>query len=263
MIGKPNGGMIFSKRKKTLMTAKIDITAKMEPFDSFWEAPKDIEKGFASFGKFYKRNYLKYIPDNKQASVLIISCGPGYFLNLLREEGYQNILGIDSDEKKLEYAQNKNLNCEVANAFDFLENSPQSYDIIIAEQEINHLTKVEILQFLALSWSALKENGILVIHSLNGANPITGSEALAQNFDHYNTLTEYSLEQALKYNGFYEIKVFPLKLYIFYENPLNYIGITIEFFLNLLFRLAFILQGKSNKIFTKKIAAVCRKKQSS
>ena len=92
-----------------------------------------------------------------------------------------------------------------------------------------------------------------------GANPITGSEALAQNFDHHNTLTSYSLDQILRHANFQRIRVFPLKLYIFYENPANYVGIVLTFLLETIFRLGFIFYGKDNKLFTKKIGAACRK----
>jgi hypothetical protein len=100
---------------------------------------------------------------------------------------------------------------------------------------------------------------MLILQSLKGANPLTGSEALAQNFNHFNTFTDYSLKQILKYSRFSEIKVFPLNLYIFYENPVNYIGLILNSVLNVLFRLGFIFYGKENKIFSKKIAAVSKK----
>ena len=46
------------------MKRKHELTAKIEPFDSFWEAPDDIESGYHSFYLFYKDNYLKYLPEN-------------------------------------------------------------------------------------------------------------------------------------------------------------------------------------------------------
>ena len=241
------------------MTTKTVLTARIEPFDSFWEAPEDIQKGYASFYKFYKRNYLKYIPPNKQSEILVISCGPGYFVNLLTKEGYTNVLGIDSFPEKIKYAQQKSLNCKVDEAFTFLEHSKRPYDLIFCEQELNHLTKEEILMFLRLCWNNLNENGALIVHGLNGANPITGSEALAQNFDHYNTFTEYTLRQVLRYANFDNIKVIPLDLYVFYLNPLNYILIVFDALYTIFFKFSFMLYGKSNRIFTKKIAAICRK----
>ena len=241
------------------MKPTYNLTAKIEPFDTFWEAPADLEKGYDSFAKFYKRNYLKYLPKNKDIVALVVSCGAGYFVKLMNDEGYTDVLGIDSDSEKVKYAKQRGLNCVTEHAFDFLEKNNNLYDLIFAEQEINHLTKDEIIKFLKLCRKNLKKNGMLIIHSLNGANPITGSEALAQNFDHYNSFTEYSLKQVLELVQFSKIKIIPLNLYVFYENPLNYVGVFLDSVLNILFKLCFIFYGKSNKIFSKKIAAISKK----
>jgi len=236
------------------------LTATLEPFDSFWEAPKDVEKGFDSFGKFYRHNYLRHLPGNRDAKILVISCGYGYFVHLLKTAGYTAVSGIDSDPEKVRIAREKGLNCAVESAFAFLETAPGPYDAIVAEQEINHLTKEEILHFLDLCRRNLVDGGTLLVHSLNGANPVTGSEALAQNFDHYNTFTEYSLRQVLEHSGFREVNVFPLNLYVFYGNPLNYVALLADRINTLIFRVNFILYGKHNRLFTKKIAAVGKKK---
>lgn len=242
------------------MHSKLELTAKIEPFDSFWEAPENIEKGYASFYQFYKKNYLPYIPRDKKTKILVVSCGPGYFVSLLTKEGYSNVLGIDSGPAKIKHATEKNLNCQVEEAFPFLERNKEQYDAIFCEQELNHLTKQEMMIFLKLCRESLIDNGALIVHALNGANPITGAEALAQNFNHYNTFTEYSLRQVLQYSGFSEVKVIPLNLYVFYMNPLNYVLILLDWLYTLFFRFSFLLYGKSNRIFTKKIAAVCTKK---
>jgi 2-polyprenyl-3-methyl-5-hydroxy-6-metoxy-1,4-benzoquinol methylase len=243
-----------------MIQSKFNLTAKIEPFDTFWEAPENIEKGYKSFGRFYKANYLKRLPLYKSASILVVCCGPGYFVKLLNDEGYTNVFGIDSDPERVNYAKTKALNCHVHHTFDFLIANKEAYDMIFVEQEICHLDKTEVLSFLNLCWKSLKLNGVLIIHSLNGANPITGAEALAQNYDHYVTYTEYSLRQILRHSNFADINVYPLKLYIFYENPLNYIGLILNFLLNILFRFLFIFYGKENRIFSKKIAASAKKK---
>ncbi|MEE8429268.1 MAG: hypothetical protein V3S33_07190, partial [Gammaproteobacteria bacterium] len=167
--------------------------------------------------------------------------------------------GIDSFGEKVKYARERDLNCIVANAFDFLESSDLLYDVIFCEQELNHLTKSEILDFLRLCWEKLEYGGTLICHALNGANPITGAEALAQNFDHYNTFTDYTMRQVLEHLKFVDVMVIPLNLYVFWRNPLNYILILTSALYTLFFRISFIMYGKSNKLFTKKIAAICRK----
>jgi SAM-dependent methyltransferase len=241
------------------MQDNFGLTALMEPFDSFWEAPSDIEKGYGRFAKFYSRNYFKHITPKSTDTILVVSCGPGYMLDVLKDMGVEKVLGIDSGPEKIAYAKKKNLNARVTNAFEFLKNTEEQYDVIIAEQEINHLTKEEIVTFLKLCRTRLKDGGRIVVHSLNGANPITGPEALAQNVDHYNTFTEYSLKQLLEYSGYKEMTVFPLQLYIFYENPLNVIGRSIDWIFNMIFKICFKFYGKSNSIFSKKIGAVAVK----
>lgn len=242
---------------------KLSLTAKIEPFDSFWEAPSDIEKGYRTYTQYYRHNYLKYFPKDKNANILAISCGPGYLVHMLNNVGYANVLGIDSFVEKIEYAKKKNLNCIHAEAFPFLHDKSEEYDVIFCEQELNHLTKDEILEFLAMCRQSLKPNGLLMVHVLNGANPITGAEALAQNFDHYNTFTEYTLHQVMEYSQFEDVKVLPLNLYVFWKNPANYVLMFISSLYTLFFRFSFMMYGKSNKLFTKKIAAIARKQAAS
>ncbi len=238
-----------------LTARRRELTAKIEPFDSFWEAPDDIEKGYKSFYLFYKDNYLRLLPADKTANILCISCGPGYGVNLLADLGYTNVLGIDSFADKIEFALERKLNCRVAYAFDFLADAADdSFDLIFVEQELNHLTKDEILEFLRLCYRKLKPGARLLCFALNGANPITGAEALAQNFDHQNTFTEYTFTQVLDHVGLKNVEIFDLNLYVFYKNPFNYVAMAAAAALKIFFRACYILYGKNNKLFGKKIA---------
>jgi SAM-dependent methyltransferase len=242
------------------MVRRKKLEATIEPFDSFWEAPDDIEKGYRSFGLFYRANYRKLFPADAQANMLCVSCGPGYGVKLLTDLGYKNVLGIDSFDEKIAFASAKQLNCRKAYAFDFLEDAAAgAYDFIWVEQELNHLTRSEILEFLELCRRKLRGGGRLLVFALNGANPITGAEALAQNFDHFNTFTEYSLRQVLLYSGYERIEAFDLNLYVFYGNPFNYVAMAAAGALALCFRACFLLYGKKNRLFSKKIAATCVK----
>lgn len=242
------------------MSRRRQLTSVIEPFDSFWEAPDDIETGYGSFASFYKANYGRYFPSRKDTPILCVSCGPGYGVALLSSLGYTNVLGIDSFPDKIAYATQRNLNCRVDYAFDHLESSADdSYGLIFVEQEINHLTKPEILDFLALCRQKLAPGGRLLCFVLNGANPITGAEALAQNFDHQNTFTEYTFRQVLEFMKYSEVQVFGLNLYVFYLNPFNYVAWAASALLNVAFRACFVLYGKKNRLFHKKIAATAVK----
>jgi SAM-dependent methyltransferase len=232
------------------------LAARLEPFDSYWQAPKDVEKGFTSFTAYYRANYLGHMPADKQSRILVISCGPGYLVKMLRDCGYTCVLGIDSDAAKVEVARHHQLPCEVARAFEFLADKQSEYDVIIPEQELNHLTLEETIEFLSLCRQSLRPGGRVVVYAMNGANPMVGSENLSHNIDHFYNVTEYSLGQILQLAGFQQVRPFALKLYVFWKNPLNYVGLAVTATLEAIFRVMFTLYGKKVKILSKKVAAV-------
>lgn len=234
------------------------LSARLEPFDSFWQAPKDAASGYEKFSAYYRYNYLPHVATDRNSRILVVSCGPGYLVNLLKEEGYSNVVGIDSDPLKAELAIRRGLNCKVAEAIDFLEQNGELFDVIIPEQELNHLTIDEMIDFLSLCRHNLTPGGQMIVYGLNGANPLVAAENLAHNIDHFNLFTEYSLEQVLGLAGFTEIDVIPLKLYVFWRNPLNYPGLVLTWLLETCLRGCFMLYGKDVKILSKKIAATCR-----
>ena len=231
------------------------LAARLEPFDSYWQAPKDVEKGYESFAAYYRANYLPHLPRDRNASILVVSCGPGYLVHTLREEGYRNIVGIDSDPTKIDHARRHGLPCDTARAFEFLAGRVAAYDVIVPEQELNHLTLDETLDFLRLCRVALRPGGQVVVYAMNGANPLVGSENLSHNIDHFYNLTEYSLQQVLELAGFRDVRVFALKLYVFWMNPLNYVGLAVTSLLELLLRGVFVLYGKKVRVLSKKLAA--------
>jgi 2-polyprenyl-3-methyl-5-hydroxy-6-metoxy-1,4-benzoquinol methylase len=244
-------------RQESVSSTLPKLTARLEPFDSYWQAPEDVESGYKSFSAYYRANYLPHIPADRDAKILVISCGPGYLVDLLVKSGYRNVLGIDSDARKVEHARRRSLPCEAAEVFPFLAlHQAGEYACIIPEQELNHLTIDETISFLGMCRSALQPGGRIIVYAMNGANPLVGSENLAHNIDHFYNLTEHSIGQLLQLGGFQDIQPFALKLYVFWKNPLNYVGLAVTGVLEISMRLIFMMYGKKVRIVSKKIAAV-------
>lgn len=248
-------GPVFASRT---VAAHRTLAARLEPFDSYWQAPQDAEAGFTSFVAYYRANYLPVMPDRLTARILVVSCGPGYLVKMLKDCGYSAVIGIDSDPAKVDIAQRHGLPCEVAHAFEFLESGIEAFDVIVPEQELNHLTLEETIDFLRLCRRALRKDGQVVVYAMNGANPLVGSENLSHNIDHFYNVTEYSLAQILQLGGFEKIRVFPLKLYVFWKNPFNYIGLAVTTLFEWSMRIVYRLYGKKVRVLSKKIAAVAR-----
>jgi len=112
-------------------------------------------------------------------------------------------------------------------------------DLVIANREENR-------EFLWLGLSLIAA----------GANPLVGSENLAHNIDHFYNITEYSLGQLLDIAGFTGYKPFALKLYVFWKNPLNYVGLAATAFMEFVMRIIFMMYGKKVTILSKKIACI-------
>jgi SAM-dependent methyltransferase len=236
------------------------LAARLEPFDSYWQAPANVESGYKSFSAYYRANYLPHMPTDRTARILVISCGPGYLVDLLAQSGYHDVLGIDSDGGKVEHARRRSLPCEVAQVFPFLAaHQTGEYDCIIPEQELNHLTIDETIAFLDLCRGALRPGGRIIVYAMNGANPLVGSENLAHNIDHFYNVTEYSIGQLLQLGGFQNVRPFALKLYVFWKNPLNYVGLIATSVMEAAMRVIFTLYGKKVRILSKKIAAVAER----
>jgi 2-polyprenyl-3-methyl-5-hydroxy-6-metoxy-1,4-benzoquinol methylase len=240
--------------------APFKLAARLEPFDSYWQAPADVEKGYKSFSAYYRANYLPHIPADRNAKILVISCGPGYLVDLLVKSGYRNVIGIDSDAGKVEHALKRGLSCEVAEVFPYLAlRQNGEFDCIVPEQELNHLTIDETIAFLGMCRAALRPGGKIIVYAMNGANPLVGSENLAHNIDHFYNVTEHSIAQLLALGGFENVRPFALKLYVFWKNPLNYVGLFVTSVLEAAMKVVFVLYGKKVRIVSKKIAAVAER----
>lgn len=249
-----------TKREHDLMgphaCGRFQLRGKFHPFTTFCEGIPDIEAGFNYYDKLYARNYTHLLPKNKNLEVLVTSAGVGYFVSFLTKMGYSKVLGVDSDAVKVNYARGKGINVIHGNAFDYLEDTSKLFDLVISEQEVNHLTKEELITFVTRVRKCLKEGGKFIMNATNYANPLTAIDHFAHNINHFAGYTENSLEQVFEYCGFGNIECHPLDNYVFYANPLNYVAKGITSLFSLFFKLIYRLYGKAGDLFTKRIIGV-------
>jgi SAM-dependent methyltransferase len=237
----------------------MHLTAQNSPFTTFCEGPEDIAKGYELFNLFHLRNHADKLPADRHAAILVVSSGVGYFQYFLANLGYDNVTGVDSDPTKVAAAINKGFCSTEGNCFELLAEKNCAFDLIFAEQEINHLTRTEFIKFLECCYRALLPGGKLIVTAANCANPIIAPEYLGNNIDHYTSFTENSLKQYFSLTQFTDLTVFPDDFYVLRHHPLNYPAKAVTMFLHLILKVVFRLYGKSNVIFTKRIGAVAVK----
>lgn len=239
-----------------LHSAPRRLTARAEPFDTYWQGSRNLPKDFRAFKQYYDANYLPRLSPDRDSRIVVTSCGPGYLVSALVAAGYHNVIGIDADPEKIKHALHRSLPCTVASAFEYLEAHPGCFDVIVPEQELNHLTLDETVEFLAVCRRALRPGGQLLAYAINGANPLVAPEHISHNIDHFYNVTEYSFTQLLQVAGFTQIQPFACQLYVFRKSPLNWAGWAVTTLLEWTMRLIYRLYGERVSILSKRIGAV-------
>ncbi len=238
----------------------MELTARESPFTTFCEGPANVEKGYDLFLLFHERNYRRRMPADRDARILVVSSGVGYFQNALKKWGYGRVEGVDSDERKVAAAREKGFQSTCADCFDFLAAVEEGYDLIFAEQELNHLTRDEVVVFLERCLHALNEGGALVVNAANCANPLIATEYTGNNIDHYTAFTENSARQYFRIAGFENVEVFPHDFYVLKHNPLNHVAKALTGCIHFTLKILFRMYGKSNSIFTKRFGVMAWKR---
>lgn len=219
-----------------------------------------IIKEYRQYTKYFRKNYAKYLPTDRNAKILEIGCGMGHFLYFLQKEGYTNALGIDISSQEIQLCKKQGFTAKKSEALSYLSNLKESVDAVIFDDIIYYFSKDDVLEVLKNIRRVLKKGGICFIKTLNMSNPITASNSNFRDFATEINFTEESLKQICQLVGFSKVIVKPLNIYVFYYNPLNYLAWLAEFCLSKLFRILFLLYGrKTTKIFSKDILAICQK----
>ncbi len=156
--------------------------------------------------KVLKKMLGHVLPADRRSRILDVGCGPGFFMDFLQKEGYDNAIGIEINTKQVELAAKAGVkNVQQADLFDYLPQHRQEFDMVVASHIIEHLTKPEVLCFLDLIHGGLKTGGKVLIRVPNVAS-IYGSSS-AFDFYHETGFTPYSIKQVMSVCHFTDIIV--------------------------------------------------------
>lgn len=172
--------------------------------------PAALERDRRLYHAFYRR----FLPADRDASILDVGCGAGSFLHFLRHEGYRRIRGIDLSREQIAAARQLGIaEAEEAEAVTFLRQHPETYDLIVAFDVLEHFTKDEILVFLDGVYAALRPGGRILLRTPNGDSPYASWIRYAD-FTHETVLTPSSVRQVLRVTGFGQIQVVSLEPHV-------------------------------------------------
>jgi len=158
---------------------------------------------------YLRRLVRTHFPVNKEANILELGCGYGALIHFAREQGYQNIYGVDGSVEQVQVARKLGINGisqhDLREVLAGQENN--SLDMVIAFDVIEHFTREELVPFVDQVLRVLKPGGRWIIHVPNGESPFSGRMRY-WDLTHELAFTHLSLGQLLLSSGFSEIKCY-------------------------------------------------------
>jgi len=136
----------------------------MRPFNY-----SDFESQFMDINyiQMLQRPRLRFFKECKR--VLDAACGPGFFLELLKEAGIEAV-GVDRNEEIVEKVKLKGLKVIHSDIFDYLENVGESYGGIFCSHLLEHLLFDRVVRLIELLIEKLEPGGVLVLVFPNSAS---------------------------------------------------------------------------------------------
>src|SRR5512139_1481567 len=157
---------------------------------------------------YYDKIYDSLLPGNRAVRILDIGCGGGHFLAYLTRKNYVNIEGIDIARGLVQFVKKAVCsNVQQCDALEYLRKKPGVYDVLVANDFIEHLSKADIIEFLSLCHGALAERGILLLKTPNMCNPFASRNRYVD-FTHETGFTEHSLYAVCAAARFCQVGIF-------------------------------------------------------
>jgi SAM-dependent methyltransferase len=110
--------------------------------------------------RMLQRPRARFFKDCKK--VFDLACGPGIFLELLKESGIE-ASGVDRDEEIVKKALLRNLKVIHADLFDYLERVEEKFDGMFCSHLLEHLSFDRVVKLIELVTGRLEQGGIFVV----------------------------------------------------------------------------------------------------
>jgi len=160
------------------------------------------------------KEYRSLLPPSKDAAIIDIGFGGGWFIAACLELGYTNVSGADfgiANKTHIRGWSKESVTLfEIQSDIgDFLNDRPEQYDFIHMSHVIEHIPKYSLLWVVDALFRALKKGGILLLRTPNMEGP-TPTSSLFVTLSHEYGFCGSNLISLLDICGFEEIKLHDL-----------------------------------------------------
>jgi SAM-dependent methyltransferase len=150
----------------------------------------------------WTRIVLPWLPADRGQPITEIACGHGSFLWWLKDRGFTRVTGVDSSPEQMKFAQQVGVETRLQDALEWLREQPDASQRTLAAIDfLEHISKDEVMEFLAQSRRVLLPGGRLILRYPNGDSPLVGMN-LFNDITHVWTYTPNCLDTLARMHGF-------------------------------------------------------------
>ena len=150
----------------------------------------------------------EYLPDWSHARFVDIGSGRGEWLDILRENGATDYIGVDLNAKQNAVAESFGHNTTCCDCIEYLTEQPDnSVDLITGIQIIEHLCMSDLMELLKQAHRVLKKGGLILFETPNPRNVIVGSDTFYIDPSHKRFLDPRMTEFFAKWAKFDTVRI--------------------------------------------------------
>lgn len=166
----------------------------------------DVERLAQDSTKIYSQVLAPWLPNDKNAGIYEVACGPGILQSWLKSEGYTEVYGSDFAETEAQLAQVINPNIRHGDSVaGVISRGEGKYRAIVALDFIEHIPRDLVIPFLENCMRALEPGGVLIMRAPNADSPVVGLN-LFNDMTHVWAYTTISMRAMLKIIGYRSIE---------------------------------------------------------
>lgn len=125
----------------------------------------------AHWGKPYEKYLAGWLPQHRDARIVVLACGYGRLVHFFTSRGYTSVTGVDISPQQVALARALHPNIVEADIRHFLEGKGNEIDLLTGLDIVEHFKKDETLPFFEAAFRALRPGGRLVLQTPNADSP--------------------------------------------------------------------------------------------
>ena len=169
-------------------------------------APDLLKSAAQEHARFFDHLFKQIMDAARPEDVLEVGCGRGNFLYWAVKRGFKSVSGFDFSPEQVAAARQLGLPAEVASFQDYLSGRSEAFDLIVALDIIEHLTRDEVFSLLDLCHNALRPGGYIFLTTPNGA-ALRPGPVMYGDLTHETFFSPQTASLVLRLTGFESIHV--------------------------------------------------------